>query len=52
MCRDCAAVQELPAATVDDLTTRLLQEHGFVLDVGHAALFGTCAARQGAASRV
>ena len=50
VCRDCAAVQELPADDVDDLAKRLLQEHGFVLDIGHAALFGTCAACQGEAS--
>lgn len=44
VCRRCGGVQELPADKIDDLAARLLQEHRFVLDVGHAALFGTCAA--------
>lgn len=52
VCRDCAAVQELPADKVGDLASRLLQEQGFVLDIGHAALFGTCAACKGAGSPV
>lgn len=50
VCRDCAAVQELPADKVGDLASRLLQEQGFVLDIGHVALFGTCAACMGAGS--
>ena len=44
VCRDCAAVQELPAEVVGDLASRLLEQQGFRLDIGHDALFGTCAA--------
>lgn len=44
VCRDCATVQELPADVAGDLASRLLKQQGFRLDIGHAALFGTCAA--------
>lgn len=43
VCRDCAAVSELAAGVVVDLAARLTEQQGFVLDIGHAALFGTCA---------
>ena len=42
VCRDCATVQELPADVAADLASRLLEQKGFRLDIGHAALFGTC----------
>lgn len=44
VCRDCATVQELPDDVAGDLASRLLKQQGFRLDIGHAALFGTCAA--------
>ncbi len=43
VCRDCAGVQELPAELVGDLAVRLAQQQGFVVDIGHTALFGRCA---------
>lgn len=43
VCRDCAAVQELPAERVGDLVARLARQQGFVVDIGHTALFGRCA---------
>ena len=43
VCRDCAAVSELAAGVVVDLAARLTEQQGFILDIGHAALFGTCA---------
>jgi len=42
VCRDCEAVQEVPAALLRGVTAKLVKEHGFVVDVGHSALFGTC----------
>lgn len=51
VCRDCGGVTELPAQAAGDLASRLLAEKGFDLDIGHAALFGTCAAcRQGSST--
>lgn len=44
VCRDCAAVSELAAEAVGDLAALLTEQQGFVLDIGHAALFGRCAA--------
>lgn len=47
VCRDCAAVQELPVELLADLADRLTEQRGFILDLGHAALFGRCAACSG-----
>ena len=43
VCRECAGVQELPADAVGDLASHLLEQQGFRVDIGHTALFGTCA---------
>lgn len=43
VCRECAAVLELPPEVMGDLAVRLTEQHGFALDVGHTALFGICA---------
>ncbi len=42
VCRDCGRVTELPPETAEPLVTTLDQEHGFVTDVGHLTVFGTC----------
>lgn len=43
VCHRCGAVQEAPLADMRPLADRLCAERGFRLDIGHAALFGTCA---------
>jgi Fur family transcriptional regulator, ferric uptake regulator len=43
VCRRCGPVQELPVASVGDLAARLGAQHGFTVDIGHAAMFGRCA---------
>lgn len=50
VCRDCGAVQELPAEGVGDLAARLLEQQGFTVDIGHTALFGRCRACPGDAA--
>lgn len=42
VCRECGQVEEAPSGVVGHVVDRLLEEHGFRLDVGHFALFGTC----------
>jgi Fur family transcriptional regulator, ferric uptake regulator len=42
VCRDCGAIQECRVELVHSLVQRLATERGFVLDVGHVALFGRC----------
>jgi Fur family ferric uptake transcriptional regulator len=44
VCRECGEVQEADADVLGEAVRRLADERGFTLDVGHVALFGTCAA--------
>ena len=43
VCRNCGEVQEAEADLLGEAVRRLAQERGFTLDVGHVALFGSCA---------
>ena len=43
VCQNCAEVSELPSAFLAPLAESLDREHGFLLDIGHVALFGICA---------
>lgn len=43
VCRTCAAVDEVPAGMLDDLAAAVEAKRGFMIDVGHVALFGLCA---------
>jgi Fur family ferric uptake transcriptional regulator len=42
VCRVCGGVAEIAPDTVGDVVERLLTDEGFVADVGHLAIFGTC----------
>jgi Fur family transcriptional regulator, ferric uptake regulator len=42
VCRMCGRVTEVAPETVGDVVERLLADKGFVADVGHLAIFGTC----------
>lgn len=42
-CHVCGRVLDVPPDVFDGVAQRLLDELGFVLDTGHAALLGTCA---------
>jgi len=42
VCRNCHKVISVDPDMVARLAARLREEHGFVLDVGHLAVFGTC----------
>lgn len=44
VCRSCGAVEEVSQALVGETVTRLAQEKGFHVDIGHFALFGVCRA--------
>lgn len=41
-CHACGRVLDVPPHTLDEVAARLVDELGFVLDTGHAALLGTC----------
>lgn len=43
VCRDCGGVTEVPSGTLGELAGRLETERGFLVDLGHVALFGLCA---------
>jgi Fur family ferric uptake transcriptional regulator len=43
VCRHCQRVISVDPAVLDPLATALAQGHGFVVDVGHLTVFGTCA---------
>jgi Fur family ferric uptake transcriptional regulator len=42
VCRNCQKVVSVDPDVVGPLAERLREEHGFVLDVGHLAVFGNC----------
>lgn len=44
VCRDCGNVDEVAPDTLTDVVQRLRTERGFVVDVGHFAVFGSCSA--------
>jgi Fur family transcriptional regulator, ferric uptake regulator len=43
VCRDCGAVAEAPSQLLAPLAETLEQDRGFMVDIGHVALFGLCA---------
>ena len=42
VCRNCHRVVSVDPDVVAPLASRLRAEHGFVVDVGHLAIFGEC----------
>ncbi|HSV65446.1 MAG TPA: transcriptional repressor [Mycobacteriales bacterium] len=43
VCRHCEEVSEAPTELVAEVVSRLAEERGFAVDVGHITIFGTCA---------
>ena len=43
VCRACGGLSEIPSSTLTPLARTLDAERGFLLDIGHVALFGVCA---------
>ena len=43
VCHRCGEVQEAPLSEMRPVADKLAAERGFQLDIGHVALFGTCA---------
>ena len=44
VCRDCGGIEEVPPSVVGPVVDVLAATRGFVVDVGHFALFGRCRA--------
>ncbi len=44
VCRECGSITEVPDGLVAPMTDALADRYGFVTDVGHLTVFGTCAA--------
>jgi Fur family ferric uptake transcriptional regulator len=44
VCRGCGGIQELPPELLQPLAATLRAQRGFLVDIGHVALFGLCAA--------
>ncbi len=44
VCRCCGAVDEVSSGLLTPLATTLRDERGFLIDIGHVALFGVCGA--------
>jgi Fur family ferric uptake transcriptional regulator len=42
VCRGCGGVDDVPADLLDPLAQTLEREKGFLVDMGHVALFGVC----------
>ena len=47
VCRDCGTVETLPSGVAEGVAAALLADRGFVMDVGHFSVFGSCAACAG-----
>lgn len=43
VCRKCKGITEVAPETVEPMTRAIRERHGFVTDVGHLSVFGTCA---------
>jgi len=43
VCQSCNAIQEVPAAMLATLADVIEDHNGFLVDIGHVALFGVCA---------
>lgn len=43
VCRSCGRLFEVPRSVLAELSGTLEHEHGFLIDIGHVALFGVCA---------
>ncbi|MBA3264946.1 MAG: transcriptional repressor [Nocardioidaceae bacterium] len=44
VCRDCGKISEASPPTVDLMVQALVETHGFVADVSHLTVFGSCQA--------
>lgn len=42
VCRNCHKVVSVDPEVIGPLAERLVRDHGFVIDVGHLAVFGRC----------
>jgi Fur family ferric uptake transcriptional regulator len=42
VCRECGGIEEMAPDVLDGVVGRIATEHGFAVDVGHFAIFGTC----------
>jgi Fur family ferric uptake transcriptional regulator len=42
VCRICGTVSEVPPSVLTELSATLEGQHGFLIDIGHVALFGVC----------
>lgn len=44
VCRKCGGIEEVPTRVLDGVLARIAEDHGFVVDAGHFAIYGECAA--------
>lgn len=42
VCRECGGIEEMPSTAIAGLVSDLQGSRGFLLDIGHVALFGLC----------
>ena len=42
VCRNCHAVVSVEPDVITEMTQRLREDHGFLVDVGHLTVFGRC----------
>ena len=43
VCRECKGITEVAPETVEPMTRAVRERYGFITDVGHLSVFGTCA---------
>jgi Fur family ferric uptake transcriptional regulator len=42
VCRSCGGITEVRPAVIEPMTAALQRDYGFVTDIGHLTVFGTC----------
>jgi Fur family ferric uptake transcriptional regulator len=49
VCRECGGIEEVSPVVFESAAQQIAAEHGFTVDAGHFAIFGTCSACRGVA---
>jgi len=47
VCRECGGIEEASPAVFETAAQSIAAEHGFTVDAGHFAIFGTCSVCRG-----
>ena len=43
VCRECGGIEEIAPSVIESAARQIAHDHGFAVDAGHFAIYGTCA---------